>query len=180
MAAPISLGELERQIALEDYDILDADPDAKLDDIVKLAAEVCHAPTSMITMIDRDHQFVKAVNGPRPADVSRELAFSAHAITSTSLYMVSDTQQDDRFLANPFNLGDDALRFYAAAPIVTPEGYVLGTLCVIDQVPRTLDEAQQRSMLVLAESIGAYLELRRMRRLLRHTTMAMQPLTRPN
>ncbi len=179
MSAPLSFRDLERQIAISDYDILDADPDAKLDDIVRLAAEVCDVSTAMITMIDRDHQFVKASSQERKADVSHELAYCAHTVMSPNLFVIEDTQQDNRFLANPFARGDDELRFYAGAPIVTPEGYTLGTLFVTDQQPRALDPGQQRALLTLAESVGAYLELRRLRRLLRRTTMAMQPLQKP-
>ncbi|WP_045740078.1 GAF domain-containing sensor histidine kinase [Actinoplanes rectilineatus] len=178
MKAPLPDNEIERLAALYSLDILDSPPEKDFDDIVALAASVCDVPISMVSLVDADRQWAKARTGAEIAESPRNVSFCAHAILSRDLLMVPDTQQDARFADNPAVTTSGGLRFYAGAPLMTTDGYALGTLCVLDTRPRTLDVEQQQALRALARQVTAQLELRRYAFALANTTARLQELER--
>ena len=154
--------ELARLAALRSYQILDTAAEQAFDDLALLASQICNTPIALITLIDEDRQWFKARVGVTVDETERSLAFCAHAILDAgNIMLVPDATRDDRFRNNPFVTGDPHIRFYAGAPLVTPDGHALGTLCVIDRVPRTLTEEQTRALDALRRQVEAQLELRR-------------------
>src|SRR5690242_9502960 len=142
MHAPVPDNETDRLAALYSLNILDSAPEQDFDDIVALASNVCSTPMSLVTLVDMDRQWFKARCGQDLVETSRELSFCAHAILGRDLLVVPDATKDARFSDNPTVTVDGGIRFYAGAPLVTTEGYALGTLCVIDNEPRQLDVEQ--------------------------------------
>lgn len=135
--------EAQRLQALRSYDILDTPPERDFDDLVAIAAAVCDVPIALVSLIDEQRQWFKARLGLAAAQTPRELAFCAHAILSPDRpLIVPDARDDARFADNPLVRDDPNIRFYAGAPLVTPGGEALGTLCVIDTRPRELQERQ--------------------------------------
>jgi diguanylate cyclase (GGDEF)-like protein len=161
MKAPLPANETARLQALSEYQILDTVPEPAYDDLTLLAAQVCDTPIALISLIDSDRQWFKSRQGLAVAEIPREVAFCAHTILQGDLLIVPDALRDDRFAANPFVKGDPHVRFYAAAPLVTPEGHALGTLCVLDRKPRELSKEQQDALRTLSRQVMAQLELRR-------------------
>ncbi|MBN8218279.1 MAG: SpoIIE family protein phosphatase [Spirochaetes bacterium] len=162
MEAPLPLHEAARLRALENYRILDTLEEQCFQDIVELAAHICQAPIALISLVDRDRQWFKARIGLQAAQTPRELAFCAHAILSPGEVLeVPDAAQDRRFADNPLVTGDPRIRFYAGAPLAAPSGDALGTICVIDRVPRSLSPAQTSALRALSRQVVAQLELRR-------------------
>src|SRR5690348_8256449 len=145
MKAPLPDNEIERRAALYSLDILDSPPEKDFDDIVALAAGVCETPMSMVSLVDADRQWAKAKTGSDLVESPRDLSFCAHAILGRDLLMVPDTRADLRFVDNPAVTATDGVRFYAGAPLMTTDGFALGTLCVMDVEPRRLAMDQQQS-----------------------------------
>lgn len=138
------IDEADRLKALYEYQILDTDAEAIFDTITQIATKVCQTPIGLITLIDQNRQWFKANIGLEGSNnVPRELAFCSHTILEPKLLEVIDAEKDDRFHDNPFVLGDPKIRFYAGMPLVTPNGYKLGALCVIDKLPKHLNEIQK-------------------------------------
>ena len=162
--AQISIDEAGRLEALEQYAVLDTVPEQALDDLAILAAHICEVPISLISLVDKERQWFKARVGLETPETPREFSFCAHALRQTDLLIVPDATQDARFAENPLVTGEPGIRFYAGAPLATPEGAVLGTLCVIDRVPRTLTPKQQEMLAMLSRQVMAQLELRRQAR----------------
>ena len=166
---PIAEREAERLARLDRYHILDTLPEQTYDDLIKIASGICGAPISLVSLIDRDRQWFKANVGLDAAETPRDFAFCAHAISMPEeMLIVPDAQQDPRFRDNPLVTGDPHIRFYAGAPLVTPDGHAIGTLCVMDRVPRTLQPFQIDAIKGLSRQVVALLELRRAYRDLRH------------
>ena len=163
MKAPVSANERERLEALRRYGILDTLPEPDFDDLASLAARICGTPTALITLVDADRQWFKARVGLEATQTSRDVAFCAHAILNSDLLVVPDATADQRFATNPLVTGPPHIRFYAGAPLMTPDGHALGTLCVIDQVPRQLTPEQAEALRALSRQVVAELELRRTR-----------------
>lgn len=160
-ALPPPPDEARRLQALRRLKVLDTLPESLFDDIVLLASEICGTPIALISLIDTDRQWFKARRGLDATQTHRDHAFCAHAITRPAHVMtVPDALQDARFASNPLVLGDPNIRFYAGAPVLTPEGDALGTVCVIDTVPRDLDPGQQASLQALARQASALLQAR--------------------
>lgn len=178
MKAALPDNETDRLAALYALDILDSAPEQDFDDIVNLASNVCGTPMALVTLVDTDRQWFKARVGTDLTETSRDMSFCAHAILGRDLLVVPDTTKDARFADNPTVQGDGGIRFYAGAPLVTTEGFALGTLCVVDREPRTLDVEQLQALRALARQVTAQMELRRHAVALANTTARLQELER--
>ena len=161
MTAPIPANEKRRLKVLWQYDVLDTVPEELFDDLTELAAKICEAPIALISLVDEKRQWFKSKVGITVNETSRDVSFCAHAIRQADLFIVPDATRDARFAANPFVTSDPKIRFYAGAPLITPDGHALGTLCVIDKVPRELRPDQQHALRILARHVVSQLELRR-------------------
>ncbi|MHB1488000.1 MAG: EAL domain-containing protein [Acidimicrobiales bacterium] len=154
--------EAARIAALRRYGILDADRDAVLDNVVELASQICDTPIALVSLVDTGRQWFAARVGLEVEETSRSDAFCAHTISgSTQMLEVPDARVDSRFASNPLVLGDPHVTFYAGTPLRTPDGHNLGSLCVIDQRPRTLTTRQRRALSGLAHTVMAQIEHRR-------------------
>ncbi len=163
MKPPVPPYETERLESLRRYQVLDTPPEPDFDDLVLLASRICETPISVISLVDEHRQWFKAGIGLNATETARDVAFCAHAICGRELFIVPDTLADERFAGNPLVTGDPKIRFYAGAPLTTPESHALGTLCVVDQMPRSLTAAQQEALRALARQVMVCLELRRER-----------------
>jgi anti-sigma regulatory factor (Ser/Thr protein kinase) len=153
--------EQERLAALRKYRILDTKPERAFDDLALLASQICGTPMALITLVDDDRQWFKARVGVTATETSRSISFCSHAIEQSDLFVIPDALADLRFRDNPMVTGDPYVRFYAGGPLITPEGHALGTLCVVDRVPRTLTHDQVEALQALKRQAEMQLELRR-------------------
>jgi len=161
MSSPILQNEKKRLKVLWQYEVLDTVPEELFDDLTELAARICEAPIALISLVDEKRQWFKSRVGTDVKQTSRDVSFCAHAIKQAELFIVPDATRDKRFAHNPLVTSDPKIRFYAGAPLITPDGYALGTLCVIDKLPRELRADQKQALLILARHVVSQLELRR-------------------
>jgi GAF domain-containing protein len=159
--APVPMNEAQRLETLRLYRILDTEAEDSFDDIATVAAQVCRAPIALIGLVDKDRVWFKSRFGVKITEALRSVAFCAHTILEPGLFVVPDTTADARFADNPMVVRPPNVRFYAGAPLISREGHAIGTLCVLDGKPRTVDAAQERALRVLARAVMAQLELRR-------------------
>jgi PAS domain S-box-containing protein len=153
--------EAERLAALRSYAILDTEPEAAYDDLVRVASHLLGVPMALVSLVDAERQWFKARLGLDATEGPRELSFCGHAVAEGRSLVVPDARQDPRFHDNPAVVGPPHVRFYAGAPLRTPAGHVLGTLCAIDHEPRTLGPEQLGLLEALARQAVSLLELRR-------------------
>jgi GAF domain-containing protein len=174
MNAPTLKNEKTRLKVLWQYEVLDTVPEELFDDLTELAARICEAPIALISLVDEKRQWFKSKVGLTVNETSRDVSFCSHAIQQTGLFIVPDAAKDPRFANNPLVTSDPKIRFYAGAPLITPDGYSLGTLCIIDKVPRDLRPDQQQALTILARHVVSQLELRRRSRELAHVRQKNQ------
>ena len=136
--APIPANEAEPLNALRELLLLDTPPEERYDRLARFAAEQLDMPIALLTLVDRQRQWFKSRVGMDAAETPRGISFCGHAIMKKKLFIVEDASSDPRFSDNPLVTGEPHIRFYAGAPLSSPSGHHIGTLCVIDTVPRTL------------------------------------------
>ncbi|MDB5272341.1 MAG: hypothetical protein JWO58_708 [Chitinophagaceae bacterium] len=153
--------EKKRLAALAEYRILDTLSEAELDALTKLASTICDTPIALISLIDNDRQWFKSRIGLDAQQTPRSMAFCHHAIEGDDIYEVPNALENKLFVDNPLVTGAPDIRFYAGAPLINPDGYKLGTLCVIDTVPKTLSEKQKETLRILSGFIINQFELRK-------------------
>jgi len=154
--------EKQRLEALESYQIMDSLPEEDFDELTKMASQICGTPIALITLVDNSRQWFKSKLGIDVQQTPRAHAFCAHTIIDPSgVMVVSNAKEDQRFAENPLVTGDPNIAFYAGISLLTPEGMPMGSLCVIDTIPRTLDEQQLWSLKVLGKQVIAQMELRK-------------------
>ena len=161
MNAPVPENEAARLETLRQYEILDTDPEESFNDLTRLAAYICDTPIALITLVDSNRQWFKARVGLDAKETSRDISFCAHAIMQDGPFIVRDALDDSRFRANPMVLSDPYIRFYAGSPLMSPEGFKIGTLCVIDREPRELSPKQMAALKILGNQVITQLDLRR-------------------
>ncbi|MGI4831483.1 MAG: PAS domain-containing protein [Janthinobacterium lividum] len=153
-------GEQLRITALRQLEILDTSPEPEFDELVEIAAAICGTPIGLVSFVDEQRQWFKASIGLDCTETRREVAFCDHTIRQSGLLLIEDATQDSRFADNPLVTGDAGLRFYAGISISNPSGQPVGTLCVLDRVPRTLTPEQRSALRILANQMNTRLELR--------------------
>ena len=156
---PIPGNEPQRLAALQRHQILDTLPENEFDDITLLASQICHTPIALISLVDSDRQWFKSKIGLSVSETSRDIAFCAHAIMQQELFIVPDASKDKRFTKNPLVTAEPKIRFYAGAPLLSSDNHALGTLCVLDKVPRELTSGQKEALRILSRSVMARLEM---------------------
>lgn len=151
ISAPIPFNEKERVEALRRYQILDTQSEESFDRLTQLASTICQTPISFISIVDECRSWLKSKVGVDAEEVPRDIVFCQYTLLGTDLLEVEDTTQDERFKENPFVTREPYIRFYAGYPLTDPDGYALGTLCVMDSTPRKLTPSQQKALQTLGK-----------------------------
>jgi len=147
--------EIARVEALTRYRILDSPPDPAFDDLVHLAAALCHAPIAVLTFIDHDRQWFKAEVGLGMTQTVRSAGLCSHTIDTKDLLVIEDVQSDPRFSSHPLVAASPRVRFYCGAPILTPDGYAVGTIAIMDVAPRRPTDEEGEALRRLARQAAA-------------------------
>ncbi|GAB4362655.1 MAG: hypothetical protein Kow00114_18100 [Kiloniellaceae bacterium] len=158
-AIPIPADERERLERLRQYRILDTLPSEAFDRVTRLASRLLKMPIALVSLVEDDRQWFKSELGIDATETAREVSFCAHAICGDEVLVVADALRDPRFADNPLVTGDPRIRFYAGAPLRSPDGHNMGTLCVIDKSPREFSDEDRRLLNDLARIVIDEMEL---------------------
>jgi signal transduction histidine kinase/ActR/RegA family two-component response regulator len=158
--AKIPKNEEERLKELRRYEVLDTLPEADFDDFTRIASYICGTPIALISLVDESRQWFKSKHGLGAPETPRSIAFCSHAILQDGVFVIPDSFKDERFHDNPLATAAPDVRFYAGAPLKTASGYNVGTLCVIDNKPKKIDQKQIEALETLARQVVNLLELR--------------------
>lgn len=158
--APLPDNESARLARLAALAVLDSDAEPMFDSFTRVASVVCNAPIALVSLVDEHRQWFKSAVGLPMAGTRREDAFCAHTILGDELMEVRDAAADERFAGNPLVTGEQGIRFYAGAPIVMPGGERVGTVCVLDREPRTLEPGQRHVLIELSHAVAQALLIR--------------------
>ncbi|MBV7537705.1 GAF domain-containing protein [Duganella sp. sic0402] len=142
LAAPIPPYDKERLAVLREMLILDTPPEERFDKIVEFAAQEFAVPIALISLLDENRQWFKARVGVDVCETARDISFCGHVILQPDLFVIPDARADERFADNPLVTNPPHVIFYAGAPLRMPSGFIIGTLCIIDHEPRTLDATE--------------------------------------
>ena len=159
--APIPFDDAARLANLREHYILDTPPDAAFDDLTAIAADIFGVPMALVSLVDAERQWLKSRVGLEVSETPREPAFCGHTICADGPLVVPDTLEDPRFHDNPLVTAAPHLRFYAGAPLVSQQGYALGSLCVLDTSPRPFSSGEVRRLTLLAGQVARQLEMHR-------------------
>ncbi len=164
----LSPHEAERLAALVNYGILDTGSEETFDRVTRIAAAMIQTPIALVSLVDWRRQWFKSVQGLDSRETTRDVSFCTHAVIQKALLVVPDATLDERFRANPLVTGKPHIRFYAGAPLITPDGFALGTVCAIDTKPREgLTHDQARVLQDLAGIVVDLMEARKASRMKR-------------
>jgi len=152
--APIPPDDAARLRQLRDLQLLDTPPEERFDRVVRFAAEQLDMPIALVSLVDEKRQWFKARFGLDATETPRDISFCGHAIATPGLFVIEDARQDPRFADNPLVTGAPHVRFYAGAPLSTPSGHRVGTLCIIDTQPRTLGRVELATLDVLRDLVN--------------------------
>ncbi|KTF16073.1 response regulator [Pseudoalteromonas sp. H105] len=158
--AQIPEDEISRLKDLYEYDILDTEAEKVFDDLTQLAADICETPISLVSLVDPTRQWFKSKYGIEVDETERDIAFCSHAILQKQIFEIQNTLIDKRFHDNPLVTNNPNIRFYAGAPLITPRGNAIGTLCVISDSPKKLTEKQTNALTILGKEVITQLELK--------------------
>jgi diguanylate cyclase (GGDEF)-like protein/PAS domain S-box-containing protein len=168
--------EFDRLAALVQLDLLDSSPEKEFNDLVRLASAVCNAPIGLVSLVDANRLWFKASFGIGTKESPRDISFCTQAIQQSDVFVVEDATHDDRFSDSPLVTGDPSIRFYAGTPLRTPNGFAVGTLCVIDRVARHLTESQKDALIILGAQVEARMELRLKQKLIARSQLENEKL----
>jgi len=158
----VPVNDAERVAALKEYSILDTFPEQEYDEITFLASQICGTPISLISLVDDKRQWFKSHHGTDGTETPRDVAFCAHAINDKdNPFVIPDSRKDIRFQGNPLVTGNPEIIFYAGIPLVNPEGFAIGTLCVTDNKPREISDEQIKALKALSHQLMQLFELRK-------------------
>jgi PAS domain S-box-containing protein len=161
---PIPANEAARLAALKSYEILDSSADERIDNLTSLASEICGVPIGLVSLIDENRQWFKSKVGLHITHTPREISFCQYAIMEETLMEVENTLNDERFKQNELVLGNPNIRFYAGQPLIDDNGFALGTLCLLHDKPKSLNDFQKRALKILAKEIVTEIQDNKLRK----------------
>lgn len=159
--APLPENEKERLAALYEYQILDTEAEPTFDELTELAAYICKTPIALISLIDTDRQWFKSKYGPMPQQTPRDIAFCSYCILQKDIFIIPNTLDYEQFMNNPLVTSELKIRFYCGLPLITEEGFAIGSLCVLDFMQRNLATSQTESLKLIGRQIMRHLNNRR-------------------
>ena len=171
---PLPLNESERLKALESYSVMDTLPEKEYDSITQLASYICGTPIALVSLLDKERQWFKSNVGLGATETPKEFSFCQYAIMDNEVYEVPNALENEIFVNNPLVTGNPNIRFYAGAPLQDADGFNLGSLCVIDTVPKILTDEQKNALKLLAQQVVLLLDLRKKNIDLKNTQQEFQ------